>query len=68
MWEVSVMWGMKSGTLVEGKRDGIEVLMRDWRAVVRGEVEGGSSQRDEPGIVLFWLLSRSRCGRWRCVR
>lgn len=62
--EVRVRWGAKKeGERVvevdsEGRREGRVLVMKVVRGVWRGEVEGGRSQREEPGIFLlfacFW--------------
>lgn len=53
MCEVSVMCGMKSGGLVAGKREGIVSVMRVWTVVSSDDGDGGISQREEPGILIF---------------
>lgn len=40
----------------EGRRVGRVVVMRVVRGVWRGEVGGGRSQREEPGILIFFLF------------
>lgn len=62
MLEVRVRWGAKKeGERVvevdsEGRREGRVLVMRLVRGVWRGEVEGGRSQREEPGIFLLFCL------------
>lgn len=62
MLEVRVRWGAKKeGERVvevdsEGRREGRVLVMRVVRGVWRGEVEGGRSQREEPGIFLLFCL------------
>ena len=66
MCEVRVIWGMNSGGWLAGKREGIEVLMRDWRVWFREEWEGGMSQREGPGI--FSCLCFVSAGKVMFVR
>lgn len=62
MLEVRVRWGAKKeGERVvevdsEGRREGRVLVMRVVMGVWRGEVEGGRSQREEPGIFLLFCL------------
>lgn len=51
MLEVSVMWGMKSWVVAEGKWEGIVVVIRCCRVELKGENSGGISQREAPGIL-----------------
>lgn len=58
------MCGMKLCVVMVGKWDGIVWVMRFWRDLLKGEVEGGISQREAPGMLMSDCES---CGSRRNV-